>query len=210
LVNLADCSLELLLLLLKLLLKIIDVVLEALLRRLDSLLVLRVLLFGQGKVLVPLILRALQSLTQRFHFLLEILDGEGQLELSLGQRLSQVADDGLALLDLAHVGLGQLLNFVLVGLVELIDLILNLLFANDRLAFRVLEALHNALVVQLHLFLLLLLLLELKAHELILLLGHGTILDGLTLHRFVLVLQVFNDLFKLLNALRVLLVLHLL
>ena len=58
-------------------------------------------------------------------------------------------------------------------------------------------------MVQLHLLLLLLLLLELQSHELILLLGHSTILDSLALKRFVLLLQLLDDLFKLLDALHI-------
>ena len=65
-------------------------------------------------------------------------------------------------------------------------------------------------MVQLHLLLLLLLLLELQSHELILLLGHSTILDSLALQRFVLLLQLLDDLFKLLDALHIRLLLLLL
>lgn len=65
-------------------------------------------------------------------------------------------------------------------------------------------------MVQLHLLLLLLLLLELQSHELILLLGHSTILDSLALKRFVLLLQLLDDLFKLLDALHIRLLLLLL
>lgn len=65
-------------------------------------------------------------------------------------------------------------------------------------------------MVQLHLLLLLLLLLELQSHELVLLLGHSTILDSLALERFVLLLQLLDDLFKLLDALHILLLLLLL
>jgi hypothetical protein len=89
------------------------------------------------------------------------------------------------------------------GLVELIDLILGLFFANDRLPLIVSKALQNTLMVQFHLLLLLLLLLKLKSHELILLLSNGCIFDALTLHGFILVFQVFDNFFKLLDSLRV-------
>ena len=61
-------------------------------------------------------------------------------------------------MDLGHVRVCQGLDLILMGLVELIDLILGLLLANDGLPLGVSEALQDPLVVQL-LFLLLLLLL---------------------------------------------------
>jgi len=84
-------------------------------------------------------------------------------------------------LDLGHVRVCQGLDLILVGLVELIDLILGLLLANDRLSLGVSETLQDPLMVQLLLLLLLLLLLKLQAHELVLLFGDGTIFDSLAL-----------------------------
>ena len=62
----------------------------------------------------------------------------------------------------------------------------------------------------LHLLFLLLLLFKLQAHELILLMGDGTILDSLTLKLFVLIFKVSDDVFELLDTLRLLLLLLLL
>ena len=89
------------------------------------------------------------------------------------------------------------------GLIEFIDLVLGLFFTDDGLTGVVLERFEDALMVQLHLLLLLLLLLELQPHELVLLLGHGTILYSLALQRFVLLFKLLDDLFKLLDALDV-------
>ena len=89
------------------------------------------------------------------------------------------------------------------GLIEFIDLVLGLFFTDDGLTGVVLERFEDALMVQLHLLLLLLLLLELQPHELVLLLGHGTIFDSLALQRFVLLFKLLDDLFKLLDALDV-------
>ena len=96
------------------------------------------------------------------------------------------------------------------GLVEFIDLVFGLFLTDDGLTGVVLERFEDALVVQLHLLLLFLLLLELQSHELILLLGHSSILDSLALQRFVLLLQLLDDLFKLLDALYIRLILLLL
>jgi len=71
------------------------------------------------------------------------------------------------------------------SLVKVVDLALSLFLPDHRLTFVVPEALENTLMVELHLLLLLLLLLELEAHELILLLGDGSVLYGLALHGFV-------------------------
>lgn len=132
------------------------------------------------------------------------------MELGLRERLSQVADHSLTLLDLAHVSVSQLLDLILVGLVKLIDLVLSLLFSNDGLPLVVSEALQDALMVHLHFLLLLLLLLELQTHEFVLLLGNGGILDSLALERLVLLLKFLDNLFELLDALRVSLILLLL
>lgn len=164
---------------------------------------LSVLLLAQGQVLVTLLLSLSEGLAQALHLFLEVLDRERQLQLSLRQALRQVADDSFTLLNLPHVRLRQSLDFILVGLIELIDLILCLLFANHGLPSVVLERLKNALMVKLHLLLLLLLLLELKPHELIFLLGHGCVLDSLALERFVLLFELLDDLFKLLDALAI-------
>jgi len=95
-------------------------------------------------------------------------------------------------------------------LVNLIDLILDLFFANDRLALVVAEAFQNALMISLHLFLLLLFLLQLEAHKFVLLLGHGPILYSLTLKRLGLLLQFLHNLLEFLNALTVDLIVFLL
>lgn len=89
------------------------------------------------------------------------------------------------------------------SLAEFIDLILSFFFADNGLALVVTEALQDALVVQFHFFLLLLLLLELEAHELVLLLGHGRVLNRLALHGFVLILQVLDNLLEFLNPLSI-------
>ena len=65
------------------------------------------------------------------------------------------------------------------GLIKLIDLVFGLFFADDGLAGVVLKRFEYAFMVQLHFLLLLLLLLKLQSHELILLLGYGTILNSL-------------------------------
>ena len=67
------------------------------------------------------------------------------------------------------------------SLVKFVDLTPRLFLSNDRLALRVAEALKNALMIELHLFLLLLFLLELKADELNLLLCNSPILYSLAL-----------------------------
>ena len=86
-------------------------------------------------------------------------------------------------------GLGEVLDFVLMRLVKFIDLLIGLFLTNDRGAFSISKALHDALVVHLHLLLLFLLLLELKSHELVLLLGNGGILHSLALDRVVVTFQ---------------------
>lgn len=65
------------------------------------------------------------------------------------------------------------------SLVKFIDLTPCLFLSNDRLALRVTEALQNALMIELHLFLLLLFLLELEADEFNLLLCNSPIFDSL-------------------------------
>ena len=122
----------------------------------------------------------------------------------LGEVLSQVADCALALLDLLHVGIAELLDFVLVCLVELINLVLGFLLADDRLPLTVLEALEDSFMVQLHLFLLLLLLVKLQLDELLLLLGDGLVFDGLTLECLVLLFKLSYDLLELLYPFAVL------
>lgn len=107
--------------------------------RLDVFLVLAVLLLTESLELVTLFFGLGQSLAQALHFLLKVLDAQGQLQLSLGQALSQIAYNCLTLLNLAHIRLGQRLDFVLVSGVELIDLRLGLLLSDDRLAGVVLE-----------------------------------------------------------------------
>ena len=91
-------------------------------------------------------------------------------------------------MDLTHISLRQLLNFILMCLIELVDLVLGLFFADDRLPLAITEALQDALMVQFLLLFLLLLLLQLQSHELILLFGDRCIFDSLALERFVLVL----------------------
>ena len=95
-------------------------------------------------------------------------------------------------------------------LVELINLVLRLLFANHRLSRVVLERLKNSLMVKLHFLFLLLFLLQLKPHKLILLLSHSTILHSLAFQRFILLFQLLDDLLQLLDALAVRLLLLLL
>ena len=56
----------------------------------------------------------------------------------------------------------ELLHFILVLLTEICELILGLLFTNDRLSLRVTEALHYTLMIFFLLCLLLLLLLQLQ------------------------------------------------
>lgn len=87
------------------------------------------------------------------------------------------------------------------GLAKLIDLILSLFLADDGLSLRVSEALEDALVVQLVFFFLLLLLLELQPHELIFLLGNGSIFHGLALQGVVRLFQLLHDVFELLDPL---------
>ena len=65
-------------------------------------------------------------------------------------------------------------------------------------------------MIELHLLLLLLLLLKLKAHEFVLLLSNCRIFDSLTFERLVLLLQVLDDLFELLDAFAINLVFFLL
>ena len=91
-----------------------------------------------------------------------------------------------------------MLNFILVCLAELVNLVLGLLLADDGLALTVLEAPEDSLVVELHLLLLLLLLFELQLDELVLLLGDGLIFDGLALECLVLLLELSDDLLQLL------------
>ena len=57
-------------------------------------------------------------------------------------------------------------------------------------------------MIQFHLLLLLLFLLELQAHELVLLVSNGSVLHSLTLKLLVLVLQIAHDIFELLDTLR--------
>ena len=113
----------------------------------NVLLVLSVLLFAQSEVLITLFLRLSEGFTQAFHFFLEVFHREGQLELRLRQTLGQVADHSLALLHLAHIRLSQSLDFILVCLIELINLVLRLFFANHRLPSIILERFKNSLMV---------------------------------------------------------------
>ena len=172
-------------------------------RLLNVLLVLSVLLFAQCEVLITLFLRLSEGFTQAFHFFLEVFHREGQLELRLRQALGQVADHSLALLHLAHIRLSQSLDFILMRLIELINLVLRLFFANHRLPSIILERFKNSLMVKLHLFFLLLFLFQLESHEFILLLGHRSVLHGLAFQGFILLFQLFDDLLQFLDALAI-------
>ena len=90
-----------------------------------------VLLLAESQVLISFLLSCLQRLPEVLHFFLEVLDTESQLEFSFTERLSQIRDDILSFLDLGHVRVCQGLDLILMSLVELIDLILGLLLAND-------------------------------------------------------------------------------
>jgi hypothetical protein len=64
---------------------------------------------------------------------------------------------------------------------QLVDLVLDLFFANDGLTLIILEALENSFMILLHLFLLLLLLLKLQLDEFKLLVANSLVFEGLTL-----------------------------
>ena len=202
-INLIDSFLKLLFAFFKLFFKLVDFFLQALLGLLNILLVLSVLFLAQGEVLVTLLFGLSQGLTQALNLFLEVLHRQSQLKLSLRQAFRQVADDRLTLLHLAHIRLSQSLDLILVCLVELIDLVLRLLFANHRLSGVVLERLKNSLMVKLHFLFLLLFLLQLKPHELVLLLGHSRVLHSLAFQRFILLFQLLDNLLKLLNPLAI-------
>ena len=156
---------------------------------------LRVLLFAQGQILITIFFSLSQLISQILDLLLEVLDGKGQLQFRLGDGLGEGADGDFTLLNLSLEGLGEVLDFVLMCLVKLIDFLIGLFFTDNRGTFSISKALHDSLVVHLHLLLLFLLLLELESHELILLLGHGCILQSLALDRVVVAFQFLHYLF---------------
>ena len=83
-INLVDGVLQLLLPLLELVLELLDLLLETLLGRFNVLLVLSVLLLAESQILILFFFGLGESLAEAFNFLLEVLDAERQLELSLG------------------------------------------------------------------------------------------------------------------------------
>lgn len=68
-------------------------------------------------------------------------------------------------MSLKLVAISEVLHLILVLLLQLVDLVLDLFFANDRLTLIILETLENSFMVLLHLILLLLLLLKLQFDE---------------------------------------------
>ena len=90
-----------------------------------------VLLLAEGQVLVSLFFCLAEILSQAFYFLFEIFCSDSELELCLGKILCEGADCCLSFLNLAHVGFSQGRNFILVGLIEFIDLTLCLLLSDD-------------------------------------------------------------------------------
>ena len=130
-INLIDRVLKLTLLFFKLFFQFVDLVLESLLRLLDSTLVLCVLLLAESQVLVPLFFCLAKVLSQALYFLLEILGSDSELKLGFGKVLCESADCSLTFLDLAHVGFSQGRNLILMSLVELVDLTLRLFLSDD-------------------------------------------------------------------------------
>ena len=89
-----------------------------------------VLFLTQRQVLVPLLLCLVERLPQVLHLLLEILGCDSELEFGLGKILGEGADRSLTLLDLAHVSLSKGLDFILMGLVQLVNLTLCFLLSD--------------------------------------------------------------------------------
>ena len=92
------------------------------------------LFLTEFKVFVSLLFNVLQVLPQVINFLLKVLHLQSQFELSLGEALSEVADDLFSLLYLCLVSVIQLLHLVLMCLIDLSNLVLGFFFANDGLS----------------------------------------------------------------------------